>query len=227
MVALWLLGGLITLGALLWITGQLSGRLFGGSWPHVACVRDGLRRCGAPPTTSATRPTRGRPPPGSLIPAPSPSTAPSPPSSPRSSRSRCCSCAAFAIEGSDAGRHAGRAPRPSARSAFADPEPGRLILGRAEGRLVAAEPRQSAIVVGPTQTGKTTGFAIPAILEWQGPVVATSIKTDLLRETIAARSAISGAQHLRLRPHRQHRPSERGMDAAHGVPDLARSAARR
>ena len=43
------------------------------------------------------------------------------------------------------------------------------------------------IVVGPVQTGKTTGFAVPAILEWQGPVVATSVKTDLLRETIAAR----------------------------------------
>ena len=71
---------------------------------------------------------------------------------------------------------------------------GRLILGRAAGRLVAAESRQSAIVIGPTQTGKTTGFAIPAILEWKGPVVATSIKTDLLRETIAARSAIAGAR---------------------------------
>src|SRR5262249_39026044 len=59
-------------------------------------------------------------------------------------------------------------------------ERGRLILGRADGHLVAAEPRQSVIVVGPTQTGKTTGFAIPAILEWQGPVVATSVKTDLL-----------------------------------------------
>jgi type IV secretion system protein VirD4 len=72
--------------------------------------------------------------------------------------------------------------------------PGRLTLGRTAGHLVAAESRQSAIVVGPTQTGKTTGFAIPAILEWNGPVVATSIKTDLLRETLAARSGISGAQ---------------------------------
>ena len=71
---------------------------------------------------------------------------------------------------------------------------GRLILGRAAGRLVAAESRQSAIVIGPTQTGKTTGFAIPAILEWKGPVVATSIKTDLLRDTIAARSAITDAR---------------------------------
>jgi type IV secretion system protein VirD4 len=59
-----------------------------------------------------------------------------------------------------------------------------------DGRLVAAEPRQSAIVIGPVQTGKTSGFAVPAILEWQGPVVATSVKTDLLRDTLGARSAI-------------------------------------
>src|SRR5262249_60218048 len=75
-------------------------------------------------------------------------------------------------------------------------QPGRLTLGRNAGKLVAAESRQSAIVVGPTQTGKTTGFAIPAILEWHGPVVATSIKTDLLRETIAVRSAIKDARTL-------------------------------
>ena len=50
------------------------------------------------------------------------------------------------------------------------------------------------IVVGPVQTGKTSGFAVPAILEWQGPVVATSVKTDLLRETLAARSAIRDAK---------------------------------
>ena len=74
-----------------------------------------------------------------------------------------------------------------------EPHPGRLTLGRVSGHLVAAEPRQSVIVVGPVQTGKTSGFAVPAILEWKGPVVATSVKTDLLRDTIAARSDIPGA----------------------------------
>ena len=68
-------------------------------------------------------------------------------------------------------------------------EPGRVTLGRVGSGLLAAEPRQSVLVVGPTQTGKTTGLAIPAILEWDGPVVATSIKTDLLRDTIAMRAA--------------------------------------
>lgn len=67
--------------------------------------------------------------------------------------------------------------------------PGRLVLGRVRSKLVAAEERQSVIVLGPTQSMKTTGFAIPSILEWDGPVVATSVKTDLLRDTIEARKS--------------------------------------
>jgi type IV secretion system protein VirD4 len=67
-------------------------------------------------------------------------------------------------------------------------------LGRVGGQLIAGEPRQSVVVIGPTQTGKTTGFAIPAILEWQGPVVATSVKTDLVHETLAARSSLPGGK---------------------------------
>lgn len=63
------------------------------------------------------------------------------------------------------------------------PSPGRLVMGRANGKLIATEARQSVIVLGPTQTGKTTGLAIPAILEWEGPVVAASVKNDLVRDT--------------------------------------------
>ncbi len=68
------------------------------------------------------------------------------------------------------------------------PTPGRLTLGIAHGKLLAAEPGHSLLVMGPTQSGKTSGLAIPAILEWEGPVVATSVKTDLLDDTLAARS---------------------------------------
>lgn len=71
-----------------------------------------------------------------------------------------------------------------------EPEPSRLTLGRVGGKLIAAEERQSVIVLGPTQSMKTTGFAIPAILEWEGPVLATSVKSDLLRDTLDARSAL-------------------------------------
>jgi type IV secretion system protein VirD4 len=69
------------------------------------------------------------------------------------------------------------------------PTAGRLTLGRSGRHLLAAERRASLVVLGPSQSGKTTGLAIPAILEWQGPVVATSVKADLVRDTIDARSA--------------------------------------
>lgn len=69
----------------------------------------------------------------------------------------------------------------------ASPPGDRILLGRLDRRLVAAEPRQSVLLVGPTQSGKTSGVAIPAILEWRGPVVATSVKTDLVRSTIELR----------------------------------------
>ncbi len=49
---------------------------------------------------------------------------------------------------------------------------------------VAAEPAQSLVVVGPTQSGKTTRLAVPAILAWRGPVVAASVKSDLLHYTL-------------------------------------------
>ncbi|HEY5026695.1 MAG TPA: type IV secretory system conjugative DNA transfer family protein [Acidimicrobiales bacterium] len=67
------------------------------------------------------------------------------------------------------------------------PRPGRLTLGTAQRRLLAAEPGHSVLVVGPTQSRKTSGFAIPAILEWEGPVVAASVKSDLARHTLAWR----------------------------------------
>lgn len=68
------------------------------------------------------------------------------------------------------------------------PTPGRLTIGRGpSGRLLAAEPGHSLLVLGPTQSGKTSGLAIPAILEWPGPVVATSVKNDLLAATFDAR----------------------------------------
>ncbi|MGH9083486.1 MAG: type IV secretory system conjugative DNA transfer family protein, partial [Acidimicrobiales bacterium] len=70
-------------------------------------------------------------------------------------------------------------------------EPGRLALGtaagprwRAGGTALAAEHAQSVAVVGPTQSGKTTALAVPAILGWDGPVVAASVKTDLVRDTL-------------------------------------------
>lgn len=69
---------------------------------------------------------------------------------------------------------------------------GRLVVGVEGGRalrrrVVAAEPAQSVAVIGPTQSGKTTSVAIPAILGWEGPVLAASVKTDLVRDTLVWR----------------------------------------
>jgi type IV secretion system protein VirD4 len=63
------------------------------------------------------------------------------------------------------------------------PAEGRLTVGRSGGALVACERDASLAVIGPTGCGKTAGFAIPALLEWRGPVLATSVKADLLQAT--------------------------------------------
>lgn len=70
------------------------------------------------------------------------------------------------------------------------PQPGRLTLGRRRRSLIAAEERQSVIVFGPTQTHKTSGLVIPALLEWEGPVVCTSVKSDVLAPTLARRESL-------------------------------------
>lgn len=68
------------------------------------------------------------------------------------------------------------------------PERGRLVLGRRGRHLIATTGQASVAVIGPTRISyKTTGFSIPAVLEWDGPVVVTSTKSDLLTATIARR----------------------------------------
>jgi type IV secretion system protein VirD4 len=64
---------------------------------------------------------------------------------------------------------------------------GRLVLGRHGGRLLYAEHRHALVAFGPPQSGKSAGIAIPALLDWNGSAVASSIKTDLLSATIERR----------------------------------------
>lgn len=73
------------------------------------------------------------------------------------------------------------------RLSVEEPVASRLTLGVGGGRLLAAEPQASLAVVGPTGCGKTAGFVIPALLEWRGPVIATSVKNDLVEATIKHR----------------------------------------
>jgi type IV secretion system protein VirD4 len=63
----------------------------------------------------------------------------------------------------------------------------RLALGRHRGRLLYAEQRHAVVAFGPPQSGKSAGLAVPALLEWDGPAVASSIKTDLLGVTLEHR----------------------------------------
>lgn len=56
----------------------------------------------------------------------------------------------------------------------------RLALGTHHGRLLAADEESSVLVIAPPRSGKTAGLVKPALLEWEGPVITTSVKGDLL-----------------------------------------------
>ena len=71
-----------------------------------------------------------------------------------------------------------------------DPGSGRITLGRYRRATIAAEERASVMVVGPSQSGKTSGLVVPALLEWAGPALATSIKSDVVHDTYAARAGV-------------------------------------
>src|SRR6266542_2716374 len=76
------------------------------------------------------------------------------------------------------------------------PRPGRITLGRRGGwrgrLLLAVESCHSVLAFGPPGSFKTAGLVIPAVLEWSGPVLTTSIKPDVLRATLRRRLALGG-----------------------------------
>jgi type IV secretion system protein VirD4 len=82
--------------------------------------------------------------------------------------------------------------------------PGRFLLGRVGRRLIATEGpktkptarwrrraatrgrRSSVAMIGPTRCGKTAA-TITGLLEWHGPAILSSVKSDLMAATIAWR----------------------------------------
>ena len=82
------------------------------------------------------------------------------------------------------------ASRGELRTLYGRARTGRLALGRCGGRLLYAEQRHALVAFGPPQSGKSAGLAVPALLEWDGPAVASSIKTDLLSSTVSRRRAL-------------------------------------
>lgn len=75
-----------------------------------------------------------------------------------------------------------------------DVPPGRRVaLGRTDDGVVRAEECQPILVLGAPRTGKTTGFIVPSLLEWEGPAIVTSVRRDVVDATMAARAAIGHA----------------------------------
>ncbi len=186
------LGAVIVAGGLVWGVGCLAGAAFGSGAPEA-----GLS---AMPGVLARLPERLADP-GSAWPAPDRARLPGPVGFYGALALAAGALSVLSMAGMALARRAGLEPvsrrrAPGARWArtrdlrglvVAHPQPGRLTLGRMGAALVATEARASTLVVGPSQSGKTAGLAIPAILEATGPVVAVSVKRDLLDHTLAAR----------------------------------------
>jgi type IV secretion system protein VirD4 len=71
----------------------------------------------------------------------------------------------------------------------AGPSAARIIVGymaRPKARVAITENVQMAVVAAP-RTGKSSGLVIPAILEHEGPLVTTSVRTDVAQHTLARR----------------------------------------
>ncbi len=64
------------------------------------------------------------------------------------------------------------------------------------GLVSRLERGHSLLVVGPTQAGKTSSLVVPAILSWEGPVVVTSVKSDVVASTATWRESRGGVQRL-------------------------------
>ena len=77
------------------------------------------------------------------------------------------------------------------------PVPGRFVLARWKRGYLSTEADQyrgrrgvkgAVAIFGPTQSGKTTGL-VTGVAAWDGPAVVSSVKADLLHQTIEARRA--------------------------------------
>jgi type IV secretion system protein VirD4 len=185
-----IVGGAGALAVAVWLWGGLAGLLFGRGWPHVAAAQllAVMVRLPARVTHPAT-------------------------AWPHDAQSLLPGAAGFygaltVLAGLTAmlvgiASRVGLLSRPGRRSAGARwagagelralhgrTRAGRLALGRCRGRLLYAEQRHALVAFGPPQSGKSAGLAVPALLEWDGPAVASSIKTDLLASTQVRRRAL-------------------------------------
>jgi len=176
---------IVSVGVLLWLWGGIAGVLFGHGWPPVAG--------GQLPSVLLRLPARLADP-ATAWPAPAQPLLPGP-------LGFYAALIVLVAAGGAAALVASRAivsARPGYRGARwaragelrmlrGSRSGARLALGRRGSRVLWAEQRHALVAFGPPQSGKSAGLAIPALLEWQGPAVASSIKTDLLGVTAARR----------------------------------------
>jgi type IV secretory pathway TraG/TraD family ATPase VirD4 len=73
----------------------------------------------------------------------------------------------------------------------------RTQIGYANGEWRMTEPKTHTLVLGPSQSaaGKTSGYMIPTVLTRPGPVVCSSTKFDIARNTAMARSRTGTVWH--------------------------------
>jgi type IV secretory pathway TraG/TraD family ATPase VirD4 len=68
-------------------------------------------------------------------------------------------------------------------------DPDRIVIGHygRPARLLAIQPNVQGLVVAAPRSGKTSGVIIPALLEHHGAAVNTTVRTDVLKNTITRR----------------------------------------
>jgi type IV secretion system protein VirD4 len=184
-------GCVVGVGALLWLWGGLAGALFGHGWPPVAGGQLPSVLIRLPARLSdpaAAWPTRVRP----WLPGPLGFYAAllllaSAGAAVTLFASRAIATARVGSRADRGARWARAADLRALRGSSRSRSGARLVLGRRGSRLLWAEQRHALVAFGPPQSGKSAGLAVPALLEWQGPAVASSIKTDLLAVTAARR----------------------------------------
>jgi type IV secretion system protein VirD4 len=191
MVVLIVIAGVFAASALVWLWGGVAGALFGGGWPRIGV--GGLLGV-------LTRLPARLSDPAAAWPAPARTDLPGP-------GAFYGALAILAAVGAGLGYVTARAAPawlrggPGARWAASGElrslrtgrRGSRLTLGSHRGRLLHAEHRHALVAFGPPQSGKSAGLAIPALLEWEGPAVASSIKGDLLGVTLNHRSRLGRA----------------------------------
>ncbi len=181
-----LIGLALVVGVAVWVWGGLAGLLFGSGWPRIGAGQTFavlVRLPGrlADPAQAWPRPARARLPGAAEVYATLGLLT-------VAATALCAAVSRSGVAGALRGRPDGAhwATRSELRPLYGAGG-GRLGLGRGHGRLLYTEQRHALVAFGPPQSGKSAGLAVPALLEWDGPAVASSIKTDLLACTVARR----------------------------------------